>query len=132
MKKTVKKSPEWYYSLARNSLLGFMLLTAANILLDLIGSDSYYLGSIRISYTFFLMREDSAVYLVIGLLILAVFLLGYILSKKSKAWLIIGAVLLTLDLLFDLYLLVLLFSEGEGRRPFTLFWKSSCISLGSC
>lgn len=105
----MKKSPAYYYSLARNTLLAVILFTVINCVLYLIEADRYYICSIRLAFELF--ELDSLLTVLIPLLILAAYIVAYVLSKRKALWLVIGLVLFALDTLFVLYLLVIYLDE---------------------
>lgn len=90
------------YEHGRVTLLAFALLTAVNLLSDLCGLDSYFFASILLSYMFF---KNGAVLTVVSVLILALAVTAYILSKRRSAWLLIGLIIICIDTAFNLFLL---------------------------
>ena len=100
----------------RYSLLLILIFTVVNLVLLLVDSDRYFLFSASVPYYFtaFGIGMDSALSggigtftitaLVISLLILAVYLLCWILSKKRTGWLTAALVLFCVDTVGLLFL----------------------------
>lgn len=114
-----KNSPEYLLKQVaggRYSLLLILIFTVANLVLLLVDSDRYFLFSASVPYYFtaFGIGMDSAfsdgigtftiTALVISLLILGVYLLCWILSKKHTGWLTTALVLFCVDTVGLLFL----------------------------
>ena len=114
-----KNSPEYLLKQiagGRYSLLLILIFTVVNLVLLLVDSDRYFLFSASGPYYFtaFGIGMDSALSggigtftitaLVISLLILAVYLLCWILSKKRTGWLTAALVLFCVDTVGLLFL----------------------------
>lgn len=114
-----KNSPEYLLKQiagGRYSLLLILIFTVVNLVLLLVDSDRYFLFSASVPYYFtaFGIGMDSALSggigtftitaLVISLLILAVYLLCWILSKKRTGWLTAALVLFCVDTVGLLFL----------------------------
>ena len=115
MKKNVvdKNSPEYLLkqaASARNSLLIVMIFTAVNLAMLLLDSGTYFLFSASVPYylTAFGMGMDigmgvsgigtfTAVGLGISAVVLVLFLLCWLLSKKRPGWLVVAVVAFILD-----------------------------------
>ena len=102
-----KNSPLAAYKTARSILWILLIMSAANVLITLLGSDTYFVFTNFITYlaavyarVFYDYTQDP-VYLVIGILvalvILAVYLLCCLLSKKKRGWLTAALVLFSVD-----------------------------------
>lgn len=95
------------YKAARSNLLVMMVLTAVNTLLALTGSDRYYLFTDFVAYIWavfarmFYDASGGSFYLVLGaagaVLVLVVYFLCWLLSKKRRGWLTAALVLFSLD-----------------------------------
>lgn len=112
-KKTVEKnSPEYLEKQVaggRYSLLLIMIFTVVNLVLLLVEADRYFLFSSAVPYYFtaFGMGMDQAISggigtytitaLVISLIILGVYLVCWLLSKKQIAWLTVALVVFSVD-----------------------------------
>ena len=114
-----KNSPEYLLKQVaggRYSLLLILIFTVVNLVLLLVDSDRYFLFSASVPYYFtaFGIGMDSAfssgigtytiTALVISLLILGVYLLCWILSKKHTGWLTAALVLFCVDTVGLLFL----------------------------
>lgn len=99
----MKRSPAQFYSIARGTLLSLTLFTVLNCILYLTGSDSYYIVSIRLAYTFF---EPTASGIPVPLVIVAAFAAAWVLSAKRGGWMVAGLVMTAVDALFVGVLLV--------------------------
>ena len=97
-KKSMSNSPQRIYNNARYAILALILFTVLNVLLALMGSDSYYVVSVFLSYFLYLGFEGA-----IGILLAALALVPYVLcfffSKKKPAWMIVALVLVAIDTL---------------------------------
>lgn len=102
-----KNSPLTVYKTARSILWILLIMSAANVLTTLLGTDTYFIFTNFITYlaavyarVFYDYTRDP-VYLVIGILIalviLVVYLLCCLLSKKRRGWLIAALVLFSVD-----------------------------------
>lgn len=115
-----KNSREYQENLfkgGRSNLLLVLIFTVVNLVMVLMGSDSYWLFSAIIPYylTLFGIVWDGAVIgtltitaLVISAVILGAYLACWILSKKRTGWLVAALVLFVLDTLAMLGLMLLL------------------------
>ena len=102
-----KNSPLTVYKTARSILWILLIMSAANVLTTLLGTDTYFRFTNFITYlaavyarVFYDYTWDP-VYLVTGILIalviLVVYLLCCLLSKKRRGWLIAALVLFSAD-----------------------------------
>ena len=102
-----KSSPLAVYKTARSILWILLIMSAANVLTTLLGTDTYFIFTHFITYlaavyarVFYDYTRDP-VYLVTGILIalviLVVYLLCCLLSKKRRGWLIAALVLFSVD-----------------------------------
>jgi hypothetical protein len=111
-KQTVDKNSREYLTQKRNSgrstLLTILIFTVINIVMLVVQADYYFLFSASVPYylTLFGMIFDKFVVgthttsaLVIAAVILGLFLLCWIFSKKRRGWLIAGLVLFVVDTL---------------------------------
>lgn len=98
---------EGQIKIGRRTLLGVIIMTLVNLSLLLTSGDSYLLFSASVPYymTWFGKFMDSGTNgsytftgLAIGALILAVYLLFWLLSRKNTVWLTWAAVLVGIDL----------------------------------
>ena len=95
------------YKAARGNLLAMLVLTAVNTLLALTGSDRYYLFTDFAAYIWaafargFYDFTGEAKWLVLGaagaVLVMAVYFLCWLLSKKRRGWLTAALVLFSVD-----------------------------------
>lgn len=107
----IKNSPARRYSLARNSLLFVIILTVLNCVFYLMDSDSYYLCSIILAYW---LIEPEFIWILLPVLIVAAYVVAYILSKRKGVWLIVAAVMFALDTLIVLFLLFLFLDDAHS------------------
>ena len=102
-----KNSPGYIvsqYKAARANLLLALAFTLVNIVLLFAGTDSYFLFSATIPYVLAINYVSiGAIAVIAALLILVVYLLCYLFSKKSYGWMIAALVLFSLDTVFLLY-----------------------------
>lgn len=113
------KAPESRDSLARkaasarHSLLLFMIFTVVNIIMVMLDTGSYFLFSISVPYYLVMMGKGldngfidgawdvNGTYTITGLIIaaiiLVVYLLCWLLSKKRSGWLTVTLILIILD-----------------------------------
>ena len=124
---TKKVSRSYYaeqFAGGRSTLLAVILMSIINIVMLLSGSDSYFLFSASVPYylTFMGMYFDSLVNsnmytvtaIVISAVILALYFVCWLLSKKRPGWLTATLVLFILDTLTLLYFVFVVFgSLGE-------------------
>ena len=111
-----KKSPAHAvrkYNLARSNLFTAILLTIINILLGCVGANVYLLFSITFPYMMFDIRD--IVFSIPAIVVLGVFIVYYICSKKKPGFMIAALVTFILDFAFlILYSLFIIgFSEFE-------------------
>lgn len=95
------------YKTARGNLLAMLILTAVNTLLALTGSDRYYLFTDFAAYIWAVFARGfydftgEAKWLVLGaagaVLVMAVYFLCWLLSKKRRGWLTAALVLFSVD-----------------------------------
>lgn len=95
------------YKAARGNLLAMLVLTAVNTLLALTGSDRYYLFTDFAAYIWAVFARGfydftgEAKWLVLGaagaVLVMAVYFLCWLLSKKRRGWLTAALVLFSVD-----------------------------------
>lgn len=95
------------YNGARSNLLMMLILTTLNIVLYLSGSGTMFLFSATVPYLlaiwgtlFFEAAPVMAIYLVIAVVILVLYLLCWVFSKKHFGWMIGALVLFVLDIAF--------------------------------
>ena len=110
-----------HYNMGRSCLLAIAAFGAVNTLLALLGQDMYFLFSNFLAYISALFCRDlysetgEGVLLVIGaviaLVVLGLFLLCWLLSKKRPGWLIAGLVLMVIDTLVVIYCAFTLFDN---------------------
>ena len=108
-----KGSPEYAsfrYSSARHNLLLAIVFTAVNIVLFLTGMNLYFLFSIFLPYSFF---GEGLGLTVVAVLLLAVYVLAYFLSKEKKGWLTAALVLFIIDCVCFVGLIVLCVLDGD-------------------
>lgn len=102
-----RKRTPGVYQTARANLLLMMVLTAVNVAMALLGEDTYFLFTNFAAYilaayagAFYAFTGDGG-YLVVGivlaLLVLAVYLLCWLLSRKRRGWMVTVLVLFGLD-----------------------------------
>ena len=92
-------SPQRVYDAARYAILGLILITVLNIVLGLLDSDSYYVSSVFAAF-FMSIVGEGAVGVILAALILAPFVIAFILSKNKPIWILIALILTVLDLVF--------------------------------
>ena len=118
-----------HVSNGRRTLIGLIILTVINLGLLLTNGDTYLLFSASVPYYLTWLGKvmdnsisgavwtENGVFtatgLIVGMMILAVYFLFWVLSKKNSAWLWAAVVLLCLDLL-ALMAVSLLVLEGFG------------------
>ena len=103
MNKNMATSPQRIYDAARYLLLTLVGVTVLNILIDLMGSDTYYVTSVFTAffvYLFMYTNVGTAIGLLIAAVILVPFVLAFIFSRKKPLWLVVALVLTVLDLCF--------------------------------
>lgn len=108
-----KNSPEYAifrYNAARSNLLLAIVFTAINIVLYLIGSNTYFLFSTFIPYILF---GSGMILTVAAVLLLAVYVLAYFLSKEKKGWLTAALVLFIIDTVAFVGFIVLITLSGD-------------------
>ena len=123
------------YKAARGNLLAMLVLTAVNTLLALTGSDRYYLFTDFAAYIWAVFARGfydftgEAKWLVLGaagaVLVMAVYFLCWLLSKKRRGWLTAALVLFSVDTAALVAGLVTAFEassildvvSGHGRPP---------------
>ncbi len=102
-----KNSPQYIvsqYKTARANLLLAIIFTLVNIVLFFAQTGNYFLFSATIPYALVINSLVlGGVAVVAALLILVVYLLCYLFSKKSYGWMIAALVLFSLDTLALLY-----------------------------
>ena len=107
----VAKTPEVVYATARSNLLLVVIFTAVNVILPLIGTDTYFLFSASMPMACLAIAtlvEDAAFTVfatITALFITALYLLCWIFSKKHRGWMVAALVLFVLDtaLMFAIY-----------------------------
>lgn len=104
-----KKSPEYLtraMSNGRNNLLLILIFTLINLALMLLDSNTYFLFSASVPYylTAFCIGLDgmtvgffTAIALVISAVILGIYLLCWLFSKKKMGWFVVAMVMFVLD-----------------------------------
>lgn len=101
-----RRTPE-VYQIARSTLLALIILTAINVAMALLGQDTYFLFTNFAAYimavyagAFYSFTGDGAYLaagIVLALLVLAVYLLCWLLSKKRRGWMIAAMLLFIFD-----------------------------------
>ncbi len=123
---TPKAMFETRYATARGNLLLIVVFTVINILLLMTGGDSYFLFSAFIPYVFAVfgmvytgkmpeefygedyadieLCDDSILYVLLGIaaVIVILYLLSWIFSKKHIGWMIFGLIFFVIDTVFML------------------------------
>ena len=131
-------------SIARRTLVGVVVMTVINLVLLLTNGDMYLVFSASVPYylTFLGKMIDNgfgemvkngtytATGLVLSLVILAVYLLPWFLSKKKGSWLYVGAGLLCLDLLALIAVSILLFESITGTMVDILIHIVAIVQIG--
>lgn len=98
------------FNSARSGLLIAVLFTVVNTVMYMVGSDSYFLFSLFIPYSFFDPAWIAGC--VIAAVVLALFVLCWVMSKKTPEIMIFSLVLLLADTAFLVYNSVLAVNEG--------------------
>jgi hypothetical protein len=98
------------YRYARGYLIVLIALTVVNCIFYLLGEDTYYAASIMLVYGMF---EPSFPEIIVPLLIFAVFVAAWILSKRKPGWMVVALVLFILDTLY-IFVLALGYSSYYG------------------
>lgn len=96
---TMTSSPQRIYDGARYAILGLVLVTALNVVLGLLESDSYYVSSVFAAF-FFSVAVGGVVGVIIAAVLVAPFVAAFILSKNKTGWMLVALILTVLDLLF--------------------------------
>lgn len=124
--KNTREYQENLYQGSRHNLLVVLIFTVVNLVMLLTGSGNYWLFSASIPYylTAFGMMFDgymntlepvigtfTITALVIAVIILAVYLVCWIMSKKRSGWLIVALVLFAVD---TLGMLAMMLISGSG------------------
>ena len=131
-------------SIARRTLLGVVVMTLINLVLLLRDGNTYLVFSASVPYYlaflgkvidngFGPMAENgtyTATGLVLGLVILAMYLLPWLLSKRKGNWLYVGAGLLCLDLVALAAVSVLLLQSITGTAVDILVHIVAIVQIG--
>ena len=89
------KTPEQTFAVARSNLLVVIGFTLINVVLQLIGSDTYFLFSA--TTPMLLAMEGGAVGAVLALLCIGLYVLCWAMSKKRPGWIVAALVFFILD-----------------------------------
>ena len=113
------------YKAARGNLLAMLILTAVNTLLALTGSDRYYLFTDFAAYIWAVFARGfydftgEAKWLVLGaagaVLVMAVYFLCWLLSKKRRGWLTAALVLFIIDTVALVVITFALYDSPMGK-----------------
>ena len=113
------------YKAARGNLLAMLVLTAVNTLLALTGSDRYYLFTDFAAYIWAVFARGfydftgEAKWLVLGaagaVLVMAVYFLCWLLSKKRRGWLTAALVLFIIDTVALVVITFALYDSPMGK-----------------
>ena len=131
-------------SIARRTLLGVVVMTLINLVLLLRDGNTYLVFSASVPYYlaflgkvidngFGPMVENgtyTATGLVLGLVILAMYLLPWLLSKRKGNWLYVGAGLLCLDLVALAAVSILLLQSITGTAVDILVHIVAIVQIG--
>ena len=85
MAKRMKRTPTVIYDMARIALIAIIIATALNMVMDILGSETFYVDSLVLPYSLFWVTTGGSI---VAVLILGVYLLCYFLSKKNGAWMV--------------------------------------------
>ena len=111
-----RAAAERKFALARNSMIGLLLLSVINIVSALASSDYYFLFSAFVPYIIalfgveFALEFGNTVLVVMGAVSVALlvpYLLSWIFSKKKYGWLVVALVYFVLDTVCMLLFLLL-------------------------
>ena len=80
MAKRMKRTPTAIYDMARIALIAIIIATALNMVMDILGSETFYVDSLMLPYSLFWVTTGGSI---VAVLILGVYLLCYFLSKKN-------------------------------------------------
>lgn len=100
---TPREAAEQRFKMSRNNLLLVVILTVVNIVMLYLGSDSMMLFSASIPYyavgfgVWWESFELFVVGIVVAVVLIALYFLCWLLSKKRPGWLIVALVLFVLD-----------------------------------
>lgn len=94
MAKRMKRTPTAIYDMARIALIAIIIATALNMVMDILGSDTFYVDSLMLPYSLFWVTTGGSI---VAVLILGVYLVCYFLSKKNGAWMVSALVLFSID-----------------------------------
>lgn len=123
----MKRSPVGAYQRARGALLIMIIMTAVNCLMDLIGSDMYYLVSVSVFLAYWFFSPD-AFGILLPVAILVPWLLAWLLSKRRGGWMIVGLILVCLDTAVSLVFLVV-FLAGGGYEALPLLIMNLVVHI---
>lgn len=115
MAKRMKRTPTAIYDMARIALIAIIIATALNMVMDIFGSETFYVDSLMLPYSLFWVTTGGSI---VAVLILGVFLLCYFLSKKNGAWMVSALVLFSIDCVW--LIITLVSSLGENGVGVTL------------
>lgn len=101
-------------NVSRYNILVVIALTTVNIILLLVGSDSYFLFSAAVPYYIVGIAQAispiaTALAAIFSVAVLAAYFLCFIFGKKHLGWLIAALALFAVDTVFYLYLLLFLY-----------------------
>ena len=136
-----KGTPEYTirrFEIARINLMTAILMTVINIVLDLTGSDSYFLFSI--SFPYYEFDKEAIPMMVVCTAILGFYVLAWLLSKKKPGWMIAALVAFALDCVYLVvfsFFVVQNFSYAASYRDFILeyafhIWVLVYLIIGVC
>ena len=97
------------FSRSRGVLLAVVAFTVINLLLETFGADFYLLYSASVPQFVLLIADEIGIYgfgLVLALIITAVYLVCWALSKRWRIFILIALILFSLDTLFLLLLVI--------------------------
>ena len=109
---------------ARSSLLLTLALTLVNVVLLMVNSNTFFLFSVFVPYELIhfgrmmdagLVGSNTIVSLIVAAVILVVFLLSWLLSKKKPGWLTVAVVLFALDTAALLYFTFTMSADPGGN-----------------
>lgn len=115
MAKRMKRTPTAIYDMARIALIAIIIATALNMVMDILGSETFYVDSLMLPYSLFWATTGGSI---VAALILGVYLLCYFLSKKNGAWMVSALVLFSIDCVW--LIITLVSSLGENGVGVTL------------
>lgn len=128
----MKKRPVDNYKIARSNLLLMLVLTTINIALMYFESNTYLLFSATVPMFLAVLGfawEAYGVILIVGVILL-LYLLCWIFSKRHYAWMIIAAILFTIDTIFMLIIYLEAFDASVILDILIHAWVMYYLILG--